>query len=48
MNEKRNLSYMDSVHRTGRIWGIIVGIIIFQPYVSKMHIVQFTDEKIGA
>ncbi|MBP3392073.1 MAG: hypothetical protein J6L76_04720 [Clostridia bacterium] len=28
MNEKRNLSYMDSVHRTGRIWGIIVGIII--------------------
>ena len=28
MNEKRNLSYMDSVHRAGRIWGIIVGIII--------------------
>ena len=25
----------------------IVGIIIFQPYVSKMHIVQFTDENIG-
>ncbi len=26
--EKKNLSYMDSVHRDGRIWGIAVGIVI--------------------
>ena len=25
MKKKNNLSYMDSVHRSGRIWGIIVG-----------------------
>ena len=25
---KKNLSYMDSVHRDGRIWGIIVGLAI--------------------
>ncbi len=27
-NNKKNTSYMDSVHRDGRIWGIAVGIII--------------------
>ncbi|MBQ9937721.1 MAG: hypothetical protein IJO86_05295 [Oscillospiraceae bacterium] len=25
---KKNLSYMDSVHRDGKIWGIIVGLVI--------------------
>ena len=25
---KKNLSYMDSVHRDGRIWGIVIGCII--------------------
>ncbi len=25
---KKNLSYMDSVHRYGRIWGIIVGLVL--------------------
>ncbi len=25
---KKNISYMDSVHRDGRIWGIVVGILI--------------------
>lgn len=28
MKQKQRLSYMDSVHRDGRIWGIIVGLII--------------------
>ncbi len=28
MKEKKNISYMDSVHRDGRIWGIIVGAVI--------------------
>ncbi len=27
-NEKKEYSYMDSVHRDGRIWGIIVGLVI--------------------
>ena len=26
--KKKNLSYMDSVHRDGRIWGIIVGTVL--------------------
>ncbi|MBQ1955968.1 MAG: hypothetical protein II350_09570, partial [Clostridia bacterium] len=26
---KKDLSYMESVHRSGRIWGIIVGIVLF-------------------
>ena len=26
--KKKNLSYMDSVHRDGRIWGIIVGAVL--------------------
>ena len=26
---KKNLSYMESVHRDGRIWGIIVAIALF-------------------
>ena len=26
--KKKNISYMDSVHRDGRIWGIIVGIVL--------------------
>ncbi len=26
---KKNISYMDSVHRDGKIWGIIVGVAIF-------------------
>jgi len=25
---KKNISYMDSVHRDGRIWGIVVGLLI--------------------
>lgn len=25
---KKNLSYMDSVHRYGRIWGIVVGVVL--------------------
>ncbi len=28
MKQEQSLSYMDSVHRDGRIWGIIVGLII--------------------
>ena len=28
MRKEQNLSYMDSVHRAGRIWGILVGFII--------------------
>ena len=26
--KKKNLSYMDSVHRDGRIWGIVVGLVL--------------------
>lgn len=34
MKKDQNLSYMDSVHRAGRIWGIIVGgIIILFPFI---------------
>lgn len=29
MKNKKELSYMDTVHRDGRIWGIIVALIIF-------------------
>ncbi len=28
MKKTNNLSYMDSVHRAGRIWGIVLGLII--------------------
>ncbi len=28
MKQEKNLSYIDSVHRDGRIWGIAVGIVI--------------------
>lgn len=28
MKQEQKLSYMDSVHRDGRIWGIIVGLVI--------------------
>ncbi len=28
MKDKKNISYMDSVHRDGRIWGIVVGAVI--------------------
>ena len=28
MKNVKNLSYMDSVHRDGRIWGIVVGTMI--------------------
>ena len=28
MKQKQALSYMDSVHRDGRLWGIIVAILI--------------------
>lgn len=28
MKQEQSLSYMDSVHRDGRIWGIVVGLII--------------------
>ncbi len=36
MKDKKNISYMDSVHRDGRIWGIIVGtvILIFPIFLS--------------
>lgn len=34
MKKDQNLSYMDSVHRAGRIWGIIVGgIILLFPFI---------------
>ena len=26
--KKKNISYMDSVHRDGRIWGIVVGLVL--------------------
>ena len=29
MKKEKNLSYMDSVHRDGRIWGIAVAIVLF-------------------
>lgn len=34
MRKEQNISYMDSVHRAGRIWGILVGsIILLFPFV---------------
>ena len=34
MRKEQNLSYMDSVHRAGRIWGILVGgIILLFPFI---------------
>ncbi len=36
--KKKNLSYMDSVHRDGRIWGIIVGAVLLAFPVMLMII----------
>ncbi len=34
MRNEQNLSYMDSIHRAGRIWGIIVGaIVLLFPFI---------------
>ncbi len=38
MNEKKTLSYMDSVHRDGRIWGVAVGLLILLFPVAIMLI----------
>jgi hypothetical protein len=47
MNKERNLSYMDSVHRAGRIWGIIVGgIILLFPFIVCMIFQTQPDYKI--
>ena len=37
---KKNLSYMESVHRDGRIWGIVVGLIIMAFPVAVSIIFQ--------
>ena len=29
MKEKKNLNYLEQVHRDGRIWGIIICLLIF-------------------
>lgn len=35
--KKQNLSYMDSVHRSGRIWGIVVAIVLLAfPFVLSL------------
>ena len=47
MNKEQNLSYMDSVHRAGRIWGIIVGgIILLFPFIVCMIFQTQPDYKI--
>ncbi len=38
MNEKKTMSYMDSVHRDGRIWGVFVGLLIMLFPVAVMLI----------
>ncbi len=38
MKEKKTLSYMDSVHRDGRVWGIAVGLLIMLFPVAVMAI----------
>ncbi len=42
--KKKELSYMDSVHRDGRIWGIIVGgVIIAFPIILSIILGAFPD-----
>ncbi len=38
MKEKKTLSYMDSVHRDGRAWGIVIGLLIMLFPVAVMAI----------
>ncbi|MBR5280653.1 MAG: hypothetical protein IKU26_06800 [Clostridia bacterium] len=47
MRKEQNLSYMDSVHRAGRIWGILVGgIILLFPFIVCMIFQTQPDYKI--
>ena len=43
MNKNQKLSYMDSVHRDGRIWGVIVCLLIlaFPAVVSLVFKTSF-------
>ena len=40
--KKKNISYMDSVHRDGRIWGIIVGVVLLSVPALLMAIFNTT------
>ena len=40
MNKNKNISYMDSVHRDGRIWGIIVAAVLLSFPLILMAIFQ--------
>ncbi len=47
MKQNKNFSYMDSVHRDGKIWGIIVGIlIILFPVVASIIFNVTPDYKV--
>ena len=47
MRKEQNLSYMDSVHRAGRIWGILVGgIILLFPFLVCLLFQTQPDYKI--
>ena len=47
MKQNNNLSYTDSVHRDGRIWGIIVGLlIILFPVVASIIFNATPDYKV--
>lgn len=49
MKNKKNLTYMESVHRSGRIWGIIVGsVLISFPIILSLIFNTIPDFKMLA
>ena len=49
MKNKKNLTYMESVHRSGRIWGIIVGsVLISFPIILSLIFNTIPDFKVLA